>query len=177
MKKKKSAAKASKNSTRKKQTVRKAADSGDVLEIIREHHKPLKQLIKTMKDSEAEFDEIQAAFQEFAPLLIQHAKPEEQALYTRMKESEEDVRCEGFEGETEHAIADRLVEEIKETSDEDEFRARVKVLAELVEHHIEEEEEDMFPDLRKEFDLEERVAIGAEYLSLYQQFSAEEKAA
>jgi hypothetical protein len=94
-----------------------------------------------------------------------------------MIEDKEEMRVEGFEGETEHSIADRVAKEIKETEDEDQLRARIKVLAELVEHHIEEEEEDMIPDLRKDMDLDERVAIGQEYLRRREKFGIESKVA
>ena len=40
----------------------------------------------------------------------------------------------------------------------------MKVLAELVEHHIEEEESDLLPDFKKRSEKEERIALGAEFL-------------
>lgn len=161
----------------RKAKMKKASDQNDILSIIERDHKPLKKLIKTMKDSEASLPDLRKAFSEFAPLLLNHAKPEEKALYVPMKERDADIRTEGFEGDTEHHIADSLVEEIKATTDKDEWRAKVKVLAELVEHHIEEEEEEMFKEIRKEFDLEERVAMGVEYTRLYEEFSGEALAA
>ena len=146
--------------------------SHDIIQIILQDHKPLKQLIKTLKDDEAEFSEKKPVFQEFAPLLLSHAEPEEQSLYMHMKE-EEELRAEGFEGQTEHAIASQLIEDINQTSDEDEWMAKVKVLAEMVEHHIEEEEEQMFPDLKKQLDSEERIAIGEEYMRLRDDYRME----
>jgi len=139
--------------------------NNDIVEVILEDHKPLKKLISIMKDSEQEFAERKGAFEEFAPLLIAHAKPEEQTLYTFMKRDEE-LREEGFEGDVEHAIADQLVEEIKRTSDEDLCSARIKVLAELVEHHIEEEEEDLLPDFRKNSEAADRLELGNTFLTL-----------
>ncbi|MGK4455687.1 hypothetical protein, partial [Klebsiella pneumoniae] len=71
---------------------------------------------------------------------------------------------------------DELAKKIKSLGDEDEWKAHVKVLAELVEHHIEEEEEEQIPDLRKDFELDERVKIGLEYLRLRSAFGIEEAA-
>jgi hemerythrin-like domain-containing protein len=145
--------KASKNSSSKTTGTRAATANEDILKLILEDHKPLKKLIKV--------------FEEFAPLLIAHAKPEEQTLYVAMKE-EDDMRVDGCEGDTEHAIADQLVGEIKAEKDADVWTAKAKVLAELVEHHIEEEEEEMFPEFKKKSDADERALLGAKYQELRQ---------
>ena len=161
-------AKASKGG--KKTADKRAEVTGDdIVKLLLEDHKPLKKLIKVLKDAEKDLETRKEAFEEFAPLLIAHAKPEEQTLYSAMK-NDDDMRVEGCEGDTEHAIADQLVSEIKEESDEDVWTAKAKVLAELVEHHIEEEEEDMFPDFKKKSEASERAELGAEYLQLRKQF-------
>lgn len=147
----------------------------EITALILEDHKPLKKLIKILKDDEESLAKRKKAFSQFAPLLTIHAKSEERALYTRMKE-EDELRVEGLEGDTEHHIADSLVKEIKGIEDKDEFTAKAKVLAELVEHHIEEEEKEMLKEIRKEMELSERQEIGAEYLQLKQQIAAEEGA-
>ena len=142
-----------------------AQASDDIVKLILEDHKPLKRLIETLKDTEESFAKRQAAFEEFGARLIAHAKPEEQALYVYMKEGNE-LRTEGFEGDVEHMIADQLLQEAQATNDEDLWSAQVKVLAELVEHHIEEEEEEMLPEFKKEATDEERSMIGQKYLHL-----------
>lgn len=159
--------KAKRPTVKKKKTALNRAPAqsrDDIVQMILQDHKPLKKWIKVLK-GEATFAQKQTAFDEFAPLLISHAKPEEQALYVAMKKIET-LRAEGFEGDTEHGIADQLVEEIKRTDDEDLWMARVKVLAELVEHHIEEEEDEMLPDYRKKSDLDERIELGHMYANL-----------
>lgn len=157
----------------------KRLDAEDIIALIERDHKPLKKLIKSMKDEEADLSEVQEAFEEFAPLLEAHAHPEQEALYSTMKDAE-GLATLGFEGETEHGIADELIEQIKDLDDENEIRAHIKVLAELVEHHIEEEEEEIIPEVRKELEEEERIQIGQEYLRLrdaYDITQGEEEAA
>lgn len=136
----------------------------DIINLILQDHKPLKDLIEVMKDEDVEYAEKKAAFMQFAPKLVAHAKPEEKTWYVNMKE-ENDMKVEGLEGDVEHALADQLCEELKHTDDKDMFMAKVKVLAELVEHHIEEEEEDMLPDFKKQSTIEERVELGIKYLA------------
>ena len=165
---------AKKTSAAKKKTNAKGQSAEfDIVELILMDHKPLKKLIKVLK-GDAEIDEKEPAFEKFAPLLLGHAEPEEESLYVNMK-SEEDLRVEAYEGDTEHAIASGLIEQIYATDDEDIWMAKVKVLAELVEHHIEEEEEEMLPDVKKHMDIEMRVAAGREYIRLRDEFFKDEQ--
>ena len=135
----------------------------DIINLLLEDHKPLKKLLKIMKDPETDIEERREALEKFGPLLLAHAQAEEGTLYTHMKE-EDDLRMEGFEGDVEHALAAQTLEEADQTDDEDLWSARTKVLAELVEHHIKEEEDEIFPDFKKATDLEERKDLGEEYL-------------
>lgn len=143
--------------------------SEDIIQLCLKDHVALKELIEVMKDNEAEDHIKEEAFEKFAKLLKRHAKPEEQTLYVRMKE-DEDLRADSFEGDTEHAIADQLIKEINAAKDDDVWCAKVKVLAELVEHHIEEEEEDMFPECEEAIKASERTQLGNQYLLLQTQY-------
>ncbi|MBX2989377.1 MAG: hemerythrin domain-containing protein [Bdellovibrionaceae bacterium] len=145
----------------------------DIVQLILEDHKPLKKLIKIMKDTDKDLEERKAAFEQFAPLLVTHAKPEEQSLYVYMKK-DEDTREEALEGDVEHGLADQMLEEAKRTDDEDLWTARVKVLAELVEHHIEEEEEELLPEFKKNSEPEERRKLGHIFLRLKDKIEVEE---
>jgi hemerythrin superfamily protein len=167
---KKSATKSAKRSATEQAATQKTET--DIIQLILEDHKALKELIEVMKDSEKNFLERSAAFEEFAPLLVTHAKPEEESLYVFMKD-DEDLRENGFEGDVEHALADQMIEEIKRTEDdEDLWSARVKVLAEMVEHHIEEEEDEMLPDVKKHSKAEDRARLGEQYLKLRAKYEA-----
>lgn len=142
----------------------------DIVELILQDHKPLKELIKILKNAKGDATERFAAFEKFAPLLLSHARPEEESLYVFLKDDKEQI-IEGMEGDTEHALASQLVDEILDTSDENLWSAKVKVLAELVEHHIKEEEGSMLPKFKKNSTQEERKALGEEYLNLRNQMN------
>jgi hemerythrin superfamily protein len=168
---KKAASKKTTKAKAKPQTKRAATHrggEGEILSLIKQHHQPLKDLIEVLKDSEASLSERKSAFEEFAPLLASHAKAEEEVLYVAMKNNEE-LREDGFEGDVEHIMADQLLEEIPRTTDEDLWSARVKVLAEMIEHHVKEEEQDMFPEIRKELEESERVELGSVYNQRYEE--------
>ena len=154
---------AKKNATQKKSATKSLEQEMDIIDLILQDHKPLKELIEIMKDTDNSLEDRKSAYDEFAPLLQKHAKPEEQILYVHMKR-EKELRTDGFEGDVEHILAEQMVDEAKNTGDEDLWSARVKVLAELVEHHIEEEEEELLPKFKKASSQEERVAMGIEFL-------------
>jgi hemerythrin superfamily protein len=143
----------------------------DIIQLILTDHQDIKKLIRQLKDDEIEFSDKKPIFEEFAPLLLSHAEPEEQSLYVRMKErGNKKVRVEGFEAQVEHTLASAMIDEIQATRNQDEWMAKCKVLAELVETHIEEEESQILKDVRKEFDQEERMQMGMHYLQLRDDF-------
>ena len=141
----------------------------DIIDLIMRDHKPLKKLIKTMKSEDTTITQKKAAFKKFAPTLIAHAKPEERTWYNNMK-TVDDMNVEGLEGDIEHGLADQLCAELKRTKDNDMFEAKVKVLAELVEHHIEEEEEDMLPSFKRKSTKEERAELAEKYEKLREEY-------
>ncbi len=155
-----------------KKNNRESERTSDVIQLILNDHKPLKKLIEVMKDTDNDITERRAAFEEFCPLLVTHAKPEEQVVYTYMK-GDEELRTEGFEGDVEHGLADQMIEEAKRTDDEDIWSAKVKVLAELVEHHIAEEESELLPDFKKHTGKDERIEMGADFMRLKSELQEE----
>ena len=150
--------------------------AGDITSLILRDHTPLKKLILALKDSKIEISKKQPAYEDFKRALTIHAQAEEESLYVHMKEEDEgdDLRVEGYEGDTEHSLALELIKEIDEIrGNDDQWMAKVKVLAELVEHHLKEEETTFIKKIRKEFGAVERIEIGKEYSRLLNQFSAD----
>jgi hemerythrin-like domain-containing protein len=81
-----------------------------------------------------------------------HTKLEEEILYPAFKQAgskEQDIMY--FEAKEEHRTVDSLVlPDLKQTDPgTPEFAGRVKVVKELLEHHIEEEETELFPQAKK----------------------------
>ena len=89
-----------------------------------------------------------------------HELIEEEIFYPALKShpKAKDIVLEGFE---EHHVVDLLMGELDRTPFDDEtFGAKAKVMQENIEHHIEEEETEMFPQARKVFDAGELDALG-----------------
>ena len=83
-----------------------------------------------------------------------HATAEEEIFYPAAREAgiESDLLD---EAEVEHASAKDLIAQIRAMTPEDDlYDAKIKVLGEYIDHHVKEEEEEMFPKCRKsEMDL------------------------
>lgn len=91
-----------------------------------------------------------------------HELVEEKILYPALKGHPEtrDIVLEGYQ---EHHVADVLTRELHNlTADDERWGAKFKVLKESLEHHIQEEEGDMFPKARGIFSREDLQAIAAQ---------------
>ena len=109
--------------------------------------------------------------------LLAHAEAEDMVLYQSLKEADA-VRDLILEAEEEHRVVARLLGELGRLSAEDEkWPARATVLRELVEHHVKEEEGEMFKKARKIFDSEQERELGAAFLAEKKRLQAEMRAA
>lgn len=82
--------------------------------------------------------------------LTVHTTIEEEIFYPQTSEASEDVHKLVNEGLEEHAVAKRLIEELNDVeAGGEEWVAKMTVIIESVEHHAGEEEDEMFPDIRK----------------------------
>ncbi len=160
----------------RKSTAKKASNSSkeDIIKLILADHEPLKRFIGILKDLDTPIRTRRRIFDQFVPLLLVHARSEQESLYTFLKDENKELRIDGLEGDVEHELAEHMVEEVKMSEGAELWSARAKVLAELVEHHLKEEESDIFPAFKKESDVEDRVMIGKQYLELKDHFRREE---
>lgn len=105
-----------------------------------------------------------------------HTRLEEEILYPAFKEAggkEQDIMY--YEAKEEHRTVDALVlPDLKATDPASlEFSGRVKVVKELLEHHIEEEEEEMFPQAKKLLGNATLEELGAEMEKMKAQYKKE----
>ncbi len=143
--------------TAKKPAATAAAAKTDATVLLTRDHNEVHKLFKQyekLADAAADGSDRQALAEHICDLLTMHATAEEEIFYRAAREAgiESDLLD---EAEVEHASAKDLIAQIRGMSpEEDLYDAKVKVLGEYIDHHVEEEEGEMFPQCRKsEMDL------------------------
>jgi hemerythrin superfamily protein len=136
-----------------------AAKAVDATKLLAADHKEVKALFKQydkLAKGEGADEEKQEIAEQICTMLTVHATIEEEIFYPAAREAmdEQDLL---EEAEVEHASAKDLIAQIRGMSPADElYDAKVKVLGEYVDHHVQEEEKELFPKLRKaDLDLKE----------------------
>jgi hemerythrin-like domain-containing protein len=96
-----------------------------------------------------------------------HTEIEEQIFYPAIRNADEELGEEVAEGVEEHHVVKVLASEIEAmTPGAEDWTAKVTVVTELVEHHAEEEETEMFPEVKKLFDANALADLGQQMESL-----------
>lgn len=127
-----------------------------VFDVLKREHREIKKLLKTTEKEPSHFTEL-------ADELTRHTKAEEKAFYMPLKneKSTHQMILEGFE---EHHVVELIMKEMKKGQlGSDEWKAKLKVMTENVEHHIEEEEGHMFPEAKKLLDRARSVQMAQEF--------------
>jgi iron-sulfur cluster repair protein YtfE (RIC family) len=128
----------------------------DFFDILKKDHRKVSDLFKQIEKLDE--DETQKCEQLFAQLksnLEAHTQLEETIVYPALQEKEE-TREIILESREEHEVVKTLLQELDQDSDGDEvWDAKLTVLKENVEHHVEEEEGEMFKKAKKALSKEE----------------------
>ena len=147
----------------------------DALKLLEQQHDEAKALFKQIeKASDARAGQLWTKLKDALTL---HEAIEEKHLYPPLKEEKltEDIVLEAYE---EHHVMDVLIEEISALNPSDEtWHPKVKVLQENTEHHIEEEQDELFPKVRKVWDVKKREEIGKRMQAMVTKAEGSKKAA
>ena len=130
----------------------------DALELIKRDHKRLRKLLE--ETLEAEGAQREQRLDHLRTELVAHERMEEEVLYPRLRD-EKKTHEPVLEGYEEHHVADVILDELLDVPPEtDLWKAKVKVLKENVEHHMDEEEDELFKGARAALDREELNRLG-----------------
>jgi hemerythrin superfamily protein len=123
--------------------------------LLETQHRKVEALFKKLENGRSD---PHAVLEELANSLAAHMAIEQELFYPKVKEIDPDVVNESYE---EHAVAELTLKRLLMTDPEEEaFMARVTTLKELIEHHVQEEEEELFPEVEKKMEEDDLAQLG-----------------
>jgi iron-sulfur cluster repair protein YtfE (RIC family) len=132
--------------------------------LLERQHRKVEAILKKLQSGRAGASEL---LQELANDLAAHMAIEQEIFYPAVRRLDEDLIAESFE---EHAIAELALKRLLSVSPTaPTFAARVTALKDLIEHHVEEEEEELFPRVEKKMDQVELKELGSRMKVAFEQ--------
>jgi iron-sulfur cluster repair protein YtfE (RIC family) len=133
----------------------------DILDTLKKEHEEAGELLKKLVDSD-KAAERRSILNKLKKALTPHLVAEDKVVYRAVLQvKNKKAKIDGNEGQLEHVIAQQTLVKLTKIKNatSPEFSAAAKVLKELVEHHVEEEERNIWADVRDNFSEEDRFAM------------------
>ena len=114
-----------------------------IFELLHKEHEDVKQMLKQMLESEDQ-NKREKVLETFHKNILAHMKAEENAFYPNLIEEPETKKL-ALQAYEEHHVVEMLLRElVKLKVTDDKWTAKLQVLSEVLLHHIEEEEDEVF---------------------------------
>ena len=142
---------------------RKRATAPDAIALLKKDHKKVRGLLKKLESSAMRgAKSAQQLLQQIDKEVKIHSQVEEEIFYPAFHEAAKtkDQNKLFFEAKEEHHVVDVVMPEVSDYKNNEDFAARAKVLKELIEHHADEEEKEMFPAAKKLLGRDELRELG-----------------
>jgi iron-sulfur cluster repair protein YtfE (RIC family) len=149
----------------------------NAIELLKEDHDKVDKLFQKVKATpDGDHKDL---FEQIKSELDVHTHIEETIFYPKLKEEGDDeLKDIVLEGIEEHRQAKMFLKELAALADDSEkFDPKLKVLMEDIEHHVVEEEGEMFKLVEEQFDASVLEELGAEMESEKKKFGKSQKAA
>jgi len=137
----------------------------DILDTLKKEHDEVAEMLKALVESGSP-TERRALVKKIKAALVPHIKAEQKVVYDAVIALRpKDAKQHGEEGYLEHRMAGEMLQLLGKISNagSPEFLAAAKVLKELVEHHVQEEERDVWADVRDNFSDAQRAAMNVKF--------------
>jgi iron-sulfur cluster repair protein YtfE (RIC family) len=146
-------------------------ESTDILDTLKKEHDQVKDLLENLSDAETPAQR-RSLVQKIKAALVPHSKAEEKVVYNAVIAlRDKDAQMNGHEGYLEHEWAAKTLQRLQAITNaaSPEHKAAGKVLKELVEHHIEEEERNVWADVKEHFSDDDRKKMNVMFLAAKRQ--------
>jgi hemerythrin superfamily protein len=142
--------------------------STDAIVLLKNDHKEMRKLFKAFQSAgEDDTDRKGTIVKDIIEALTVHTYLENEVMYPEVRKLLPDLEDDVLESYEEHHVADLLCAELHTMKPDDErFDAKTTVLIENVTHHVEEEEQDWFPQVREGLGRKQLQELGARMLEM-----------
>ncbi|MCV0403581.1 MAG: hemerythrin domain-containing protein [Chloroflexi bacterium] len=134
----------------------------NAIDLLKADHDKVKKMLAEGEETTERAEKTRTElFADLKAEMLIHERIEEKIFYPALKEHPKarDIALEGYE---EHHVVDEIMGELEAVPVTDEtWSAKFKVMKENIEHHIEEEEGEMFKQARSIFSTEELEELGS----------------
>lgn len=135
-----------------------------IYEAIKKDHDLHRDLLDRIDKTHGDSEERRELFEKFRRELTAHANAEEQTFYAALIE-DPDVQEQARHSIAEHKEADDVLQELEEMGfDNPGWLTRFRTLKEEVEHHMDEEEQDVFDEAKDVIDRDEATKMAGKFL-------------
>ncbi|MBV9063982.1 MAG: hemerythrin domain-containing protein [Alphaproteobacteria bacterium] len=136
----------------------------DILTKLKKEHREVQLLLDKLVDSERAAER-KSLLKQIKGALVPHSRAEEKVVYDALRAlRDKEAKQDGEEGYLEHGLADRMLATLgKASAGTVEFAAAAKVLRELLNHHIREEESSIWSDVKDNFSDEQREQMNRDF--------------
>jgi hemerythrin-like domain-containing protein len=138
----------------------------DAMSLLKEDHQKVKKMLGELESTtERGVKTREELFTKVKQELVVHEAIEEEIFYPALKQhpKTKEIALEGYE---EHHVVDTVMAEIEGVAyDDEKWGAKFTVMKENLEHHIEEEEGEMFKQAKQVFDEDELTQLGESMLA------------
>ena len=139
----------------------------DILHTLKKEHDEVKDLLEKLADAGTAAQRRNLVLK-IKAALVPHSKAEEKVVYNAVIAlRDKNAQMDGHEGYLEHEWAAKTLQRLESITNaaSPEHKAAGKVLRELIQHHIDEEERNVWADVKKHFSDDDRKDMNAAFLA------------
>ncbi len=136
-------------------------NKNSIFEILKMEHRQVKENLNQILNENTPNEDL---FQQTSDALNMHMEGEEKLLYPKLEDND-DTRRLAFTSYEEHNIVKQMIDDMGSVStDNERWLAKIQVMKDLISHHVDVEENDIFPKAENFISDEEQANIGREYM-------------
>lgn len=152
----------------------KEISSHEIVKLLLADHKLLRSLMKEIKSQGAKPKQVKKSYKQLLAAVKSHVKAEEKTFLDLIKHHPNFIDH-ALESREEHRVHEYIFAGIKKVKDPERKGEQMKIFCEILEHHLDEEEEDLFPLFKKTFATSTSKKAAVQYSKVRKKTNTSEK--